>query len=137
MAISKTGYNVKWSTANSQSVAAAGNATSDERAIADNAIAGVLRVKASNNGTAASGDIGTAKILYNGGDPDADPDSADEFGTVEHAAPWELDTYLESGGVVQVDIPIDVTMYGFKLYVENGAASNGITFSAEYIEQTA
>ena len=135
MAISKTLYQIEWSGSDSQSVSSSGNATSDARAIADNAISGTLLIKADNAGTPAAGDAITARILYEIGDPDADPDTADEYTTAEHAAPIEIDTNLEDPAIIRV--PIDVTMNSFKLYVENGASSNSITVSAQYAEQTA
>lgn len=136
MAISKTKSQILWGGSSTIAVAAAGNSTSDAQAISDNAVSAGLVIKADNAGTPASGDELSVKILYTHGDPDADPDVADEYDTAANAGIVAvLDTNAEDP--VVVSIPIAVAATGFKVYVSNGAASNSLTVSAQYVEQTA
>lgn len=133
MAISKSQTQVEWSGADTKSVSSSGNATSDAVVIADTAIAGSLTIKADHSGSPASGDEILAGILYTTGDPDVDPDSADEYDTPGHALPIVLDTNTENPAIKT--IPVDTSATGFKLFVENDGASS-ITVSAQYSEQT-
>ena len=139
MGISRTETQIKWSGSNSSSVAAAGSDTSDSQSISENAIAAAVFVKADNNGTPADGDEVEIKILYTGGDPDADPDSADEY---EDSAGGNvaavIDTYNDADPGLR-KININTAAKGFKVYAENTQSSGGnsITVSAQYVEQTA
>jgi len=135
MGLAQTENQLTWSASVTISVTAAGNSTSDSQAIAENAINGAIYVKSDNAGTPASGDELTIKILYSGGDPDADPDSTDEYETSANAAvSGVIDTNLEDPGLIK--IPVDTAAIGFELYVENAGAS-AMTVSAQYVEQTA
>lgn len=135
MALAKAQSQITWSTSDTVSVGSSSSDTSDEQSISDDAVAGELTVKADNAGTPASGDVLDVKILYNNGDPDADPDSADEFDTSANArVVRKLDTNSEDP--VIVSIPIRISAKSFKVFVENQASSNSITASAQYNEQT-
>lgn len=133
MAIAKTQTQVEWASADTKAVTTGSNATSDAVAIADNAIAGSLTIKADHSGSPASGDEILAYVLYTTGDPDVDPDSADEYDTPGHVLPIVLDTNTEDPAIKT--IPIDPAATGFKLRVENDGAST-ITVSAQYSQQT-
>lgn len=136
MPLTKQDTQVKWSASDSVSVTAGGSQTSDEVAIADNAISAMLHLKADNSGTPASGDRILVKILANCQDPDADPDSADEFATQEVVGTIKvLDTNLVDPALDS--IPIPTTLKSFKVYMESEAASNAITVSAQLREQLA
>ena len=132
MAITKNEIQVEWSTADTQSVSSGGNNTSDEVTISETCFDASIVIKADNAGTVAAGDVITAKVLYSYGDPDVDPDSADEFDTVGHALPIDLDTNTEDPVIRSVKI--DPAAKKLKLYVENGATTNSITVSAQVRE---
>lgn len=132
MAITKNEIQVEWSTADTISVSSGGNQTSDVVTLSAAAFDASLQIKADNAGTPASGDIITGYVLYSYGDPDVDPDSADEFDTIGHAIPFELDTNSEDP--VIRSIKIDPAAVSLKLYVANGASSNSITVSAQVRE---
>jgi hypothetical protein len=134
MALSRQEVQVKWSASDSTSVSSASTATSDEVSIDATSVARELYVKADNGGTPAAGDTIEIRILANAGDPDADADSADEFGTSENAVVVAvLDTNAEDP-VVYGPIPIPFGQ-SFKVHVTNNAASNSITVSAQMNEQ--
>lgn len=133
MAIAKAQTQVQWAGANLLSVLSGGNGTSDAVPIADAAIAGSLTIKADNDGVPAAGDVLSVYILYSTGDPDADPDAADEYDTYQHVLPIELNTFTEDPAIKT--IPIDPAATKFQLHVRNAAAS-AVTISAQYSEQT-
>lgn len=133
MAISKSQTQVEWSSSASSTITSGNNDTSDVVAISDDAVHGSVQIKADNQGTPTSGDEVEIRILYTLGDPDADPDSADEYDTVEHALPILLDTNSEDPAIKTV--AIDVAAKSFKVYADNQAASSVIV-SAQYSEQT-
>ncbi len=123
--------------ANSKSIAAAGNATSDAHSMGDETIDAQVIVKADNAGTPASGDELTVKILATVGDPDADPDSADEYTTTSHAKVVAvLDTNSEDPAI-SGPIGIPPALKGIKVYASNGASSNAIVASAQIREKAA
>lgn len=138
MAIEKTQYQITWpdSALTDKSIPSADSVNSDERAIADEAVRGDLTIKADNDGTPVSGDVIEVRVLFTNGDPDADPDSSDEFDTGSSAlVVRELDTNDEDPAIIS--IPIRVSAKAFKVRVTNSASSNAITVSAQYNEQTA
>lgn len=133
MALQKTYTQIEWSTADSISVSSGSNSTSDEMTPAADAISLMVQCKADNGGTPASGDVVDIYILRTLGDPDADPDSADEFATVDHAE-WvaTLDTNEEDPAIAVKSIPIGGKKY--KFYAVNNASSNSITVSIQVEE---
>lgn len=133
MAIAKSQTQVEWSTNDTVSVGSGSNSTSDAVSISNTAVAGSLQIKADNAGTPTSGDEVSIKILYTNGDPDVDPDSADEYDTPAHALPIVLDTNAEDPAIKT--IAINTSAKGFKVYADNQAASS-VTVSAQYSEQT-
>jgi hypothetical protein len=135
MAITKTEVQVTWPTAvNSKSVAASGNQTSEEATLDATAIAGLLVMKADNDGTPASGDTIDFYILENAGDPDGA--GSDEFVTTGHGRfLGQLDTNGEDPAIIARDI--SVVGKSFKLYVENNSGGRAITVSATLYEQRA
>lgn len=134
MALTRQEVQVKWSTANSISVSSGSTATSDEVAIDATSIERELYVKADNGGTPASGDTVEIRILVNAGDPDADADSADEFGTPENAVVVAvLDTNAEDPVVYgPIRIPFGQS---YKVHATNNSAGRSITVSAQMNEQ--
>lgn len=122
----------------SKSVTASGNATSD--AFTTNTASSSKLVveryvilKADNDGTPASGDTVDLYLLTEIGDPDADPDSADEFTTAGHGLfLYQLDTNTEDPSISPVvAIPSAVTA---KLYAVNNSSVRAITVSAQMLE---
>lgn len=136
MAVSKNAIQVKWAAANSKSVAFGGTATSDEITLSANAYEADIILKADNDGTPAAGDEVKFFILYTTGDPDADPDVADEFDTTGHAAHLAtLDTNTEDPAVRTIERLRTPTKV--KLHVQNDSAGRNITVSAQILEYRA
>lgn len=133
MAIRKTQTQVQWAGANSISVASGAGQTSDAVAIADKAIAGSVTIKAKHSAAPVSGDEVRAYVLYTVGDPDADPEAADEYDTHQHALPVVLD--LNTEDPAQKTVQIDTAATGLKIRVVNDGAA-AVTVSAQYSEQT-
>lgn len=126
---------VKWdTTANSKSISSGSNYTSDEFSANGAMISGHCNVKVDNNGTPASGDTVEIKILRNCGDPDADPDSADEFETPD-AVPVAAVLDTNAADPQLKSIPI-APCKGYKVWASNNASSNAQTVSANHTEQT-
>lgn len=122
---------ITWSAANTKSVGTGADETSDAQAIDAKFIRGQVVAKALHGGSPSSDDLVEIRVLYNLGDPDADPDSADEFDTPEHAIPYVLDLSQEDPALIT--IPIE---YGneFKIHTRNQAGES-VTVSAQYVEQ--
>lgn len=137
MAVSKALTQITWSSSNSVSVSAGGNQTSDAFAFASDSFSGMMQIKADNaGGTPADGDVIDVYLRYTTGDPDAAPDSADEYDSAAHGVHLcTLDTFAEDPAIKTV--PIDVSAKGAKLYVVSGAGSNSITVSAQMYESKA
>lgn len=134
MALSPNKVQVKWSTSNSVSVSAGGTQTSDEVLVSETSVSRELMIKVDNGGTPAPGDTIEIRLLMNAGDPDADPDSADEFGTSGNADVLAvLDTNAEDP-VIYGPVPVPFGE-SFKVHATSNAASNSITVSAQMYEQ--
>lgn len=134
MAITKSRTQVEWSAADSLSIAAAGSGTSDAFTINDASFRESIMVKADNDGTPASGDY--VDIFFNAtlGDPDVDPDSADEYATTTYGEYLgKLDTFVTDPCIGVFAIPF--TCKGGKLYILNRSAGRAITVSAQIEEQ--
>lgn len=134
MAITRQETQVTWTAANSVSVTAGSNQTSDEINLDASCVAAQISLKADNAGTPASGDTISFYLLQTSGDPDGA--STDEFDTVGHAILLTvLDTNSEDPAGRTVPLPIP--QKGAKLYAASAAASNSITVSATITEQRA
>lgn len=136
MAITRTLTQITWNTGNNtQSCTAATGYSSDAISMPEAAFGATITVKADNNGTPASGDTVDVYARYTVGDPDAEPDSADEYDTVEHARYLgQLNTYASDTPGEDPAIKtfeVSAVVKGLYLYVYNNAASNGITVSAQ------
>jgi hypothetical protein len=117
--------------ANSKSIAAGGNAESDAMSMPSNTVDAELVVKADNDGTPASGDELTVRLLGTTGDTDADPDSTDEYTSSGHANPVAiLDTNVEDPAISN-PIPVPPSLKGYKVRGENGSGGRAITASAQ------
>lgn len=115
--------------ANSKSISAGGNATSDEFAPPATAVEGLLVIKADAAGQ--DDEILTCKLLTGVGDTDADPDSADEFTTSGHANTIAvLETFSEDPAISH-GILISGAASGYKIYASNGGATYAVTVSAQ------
>ena len=123
---------VKWSAADSQSIAATGNATSDVFAFSTNGSFAHIQIKADNEGIPAAGDTVSFFLLLTCGDPDGA--GADEYDTVGHAIPLgTLDTNAEDPALRTVNCPM---VKGGRLYAVNNSAGRAITVSACILEKT-
>lgn len=136
MAITKQARQITWAGANSTTIAAGGTDTSDVVTPGADAVGAVLMCKAVNGGTPASGDTLDIYLMMSTGDPDAEPDVADEFPTANHGMfLMRLDTNADSTAIASVEIP--TAMKAYKIYAVSNAATNGITLSAQVYEQNA
>jgi hypothetical protein len=139
VAITHNQTQVKWSTANTVTVNPAGNATSDAFTFNTAAIEGMIQVKTDNTASSPASDAQVdIYVLYCSGDPDADPDSVDEFDDSAQAIYLgQLDTYTTGTGSdpARRHFPISVAAKSAKLYVENLAATNNTqTVSAQFTD---
>ena len=135
MAITRTETQVTWPTAaNSKSVAAGGNETSEEFNLDATCISARITIKADNSTTPAADDIIHFWLLETSGDPDGA--GTDEFTTSGHAQHLAvLDTNTEDPAIATVELPIP--QKGGKLYAEGATegSTNAITVSATITEQ--
>jgi hypothetical protein len=125
---------VTWSSSNSTSISAGGTATSDARTVSATAIDRYCGVKIDNAGTPASGDTAEIRILQNIGDPDADPDSADEFEDADSVTPIVVDTNETDPAIIKIWVPM---CKSYKVHITNNSSGRSMTCSANHIEQTA
>ena len=132
MAITVNEVQVEWSAADSDSVAATGNETSDAFVINQTCFQATIMCKAKNDGVPASGDTVDFYLLATLGDPDGA--GASEYGTTTqdiHLA--TLDTNTTDPAICTVQIP--VPLVGGKIYAVNNSAGRAITVSACILEQ--
>lgn len=123
---------ITWAAANSLSIAAAANATSDVFTFSTDSSFGHIQIKADNDGAVAAGDTVDFFLLLSCGDPDGA--GADEYDTVNHALPLgTLDTNAEDPALRTVNCPI---VLGGRLYAVNNSAGRAITVSACILERT-
>lgn len=123
---------ITWAAANSLSIAAANNATSDVFTFSANSSFGHIQIKAKNDGTPAAGDRVDFFLLLTCGDPDGA--GAAEYDTVGHALPLgTLYTNAEDPALRTVNCPI---VLGGRLYAVNNSAGRAITVSACILERT-
>lgn len=123
---------IKWSAANSLSIAFGNNATSDVFTFSTNSSFAHIQLKADNDGVPALVDTVDFFLLLTCGDPDGE--GADEYDTVDHAIPLGgLDTNKEDPVISTVNCPI---AKGGKLYAVNNSAGRAITVSACILERT-
>ena len=132
MTVSKNSIQVEWAAADSKSVGAGGTETSDVATLSADAFQAGLQLKADHSSTPASGDTIDWYLLPTLGDPDADPDSVDEYDTIGHAYFLaQLDTNTEDPALISVEVPAWIK--AFKLTADSNAAS-AITCSAQLYE---
>lgn len=137
MAITRTETQVTWPTAaNSISVSAGSNQTSEEINLDATCIAAQVSLKADNSTTPATDDQIDFYLLQTSGDPDGT--GTDEFDTTGHAIFLaRLDTNDEDPAGVTVPLPIP--QKGAKIYATgaDSGSTNAITVSATITEQRA
>jgi len=130
MAVSKSNQQVTFSSANSVSVSADSQTTSDAITLSSNSVAAQLTVKSDHSGSPSSGDTVDFYILYSTGDPDGT--GVDEYDTPGHGLHLAiLDLNTEDPAQKTVDIPVSAK--AFKVYVDNNGAST-VTCSTEVYE---
>jgi hypothetical protein len=125
---------VQWSSANSVSVSAGGNQTSDAVTPSTAAYEAMITLKAQNGGTPAGGDTTEFYALLSCGDPDGAGSAEypnDESDGIFLAV---LDTNAHNPTVKTVPFPV-AAPYA-RLYARSNASSNPITVSACINEKT-
>lgn len=128
MALTRSEVQVLWSSANSVSVGAASNATSDAFSVDATAIGGSAQLKADNDGTAAAGDTVDFFLLGTLGDPDGA--STDEYGTgINDTWIATLNTASPGTDPAECVVPINHQIKGGKIYARNNSAARAITVS--------
>jgi hypothetical protein len=127
MSIANNEIQIQWSGANSVSVSAAGNQTSDVFNFSGTAIDAMITLKADNAGTPASGDTVELHLLATCGDPDGA--GSDEFPLNDNDGILlaVLDTYANDPAIKTVACPI---AKGGKLFAKNASSGRAITVSA-------
>lgn len=134
MALAVNEQQVTWSAANSVSIAAGGNNTSDAVTHTSGTVfQAKIQLKADNDGTPASGDTVDFYLLESQGDPDGA--STDEFDTTTqgtHLA--RLDTNTDDPALTTVWVP--GPLYKSKIYAVNNSGGRAITVSALIQEHT-
>lgn len=127
MALSVTERQVLWATANASSIAAGGNATSDEITLtAATVFQAKIQLKADNDGTPAAGDSVDFYLLESHGDPDGA--STAEYATTVHGlhlANLNTNTTDPAQSVVWVPGPFLTA----KIYAVNNSGGRAITVS--------
>ena len=134
MAITKAENQVTWAAANSVSVTAGSNQTSDVVTLDVTCFNAAITVKADNITTPVASDRIYVWMLQSSGDPDGA--SADEYDSIKHAKLLSiLDTYAEDPAIETISIP--TANKSFKIYAEGATAgtTNSITVSATITEQ--
>jgi hypothetical protein len=127
MALANNEIQIQWSGANSVSVSAGGNQTSDTFSFSQTAIDAMITLKADNAGTPASGDTVEFYLLATCGDPDGS--GSDEFplNNSDGILLAVLDTYANDPTVRTVACPI---AKGGKLFAKNYSSGRAIAVSA-------
>jgi hypothetical protein len=129
MAITEADKQIKWAAANTKSVAAGATDASDSETSSASEVmfAGVAKVD--NAGTPAAGDTYDFYVLKTFGDPDADPDSADEYPSPsQREFLCQLDTNATDPCVGNVQFSL-VGVQGYKFEVDSNAGTNSGTVS--------
>ncbi len=122
--------------ADTDSIAAGGNETSDVFTLDATCIAAQIQLKADNSTTPASDDQIDFYLLQTSGDPDVDPDSADEYDTTAHARFLaRLDTNEEDPAIITVPIPVPQAHCKIYATGADSGTTNAITVSAQLVEQ--
>lgn len=131
MAITKSETQITWSAANSVSVAASGNATSDAFSFDATSLLAMITLKADNNSTPAAGDTVTFYLLYTTGDPDGT--GSDEYdSTTQGTLLAVVDTSITDPA--QTTVEVCPSAKGGKIYAVNNNATRAITVSATMYE---
>ncbi len=129
MAVTKPATQITFAAANSFSLGAGLTVKSDSftPGVADDTL--TVQVKADNAGAPAAGDEVEVYLQRTLGDPDAEPDVADEFESDQHSLHLgTLDTFLEDPALLVAE-GLGAVFKAARLYFVSNAAS-AITISA-------
>jgi hypothetical protein len=136
MVVANNEKQIEWATADSKSVAAASEETSDAITYSTAAFEGTITLKADNDGTPADGDTVDFYLLNSAGDPDGA--GAAEYPNDETDGLFlaRLDTYTPGNdpAIATVAIPVSVSA---KVFAKNNSSGRAITVSACINEKTA
>ncbi len=127
MALANNEIQIQWSGADSVSVSAGGNQTSDAFLFSQAALDAMITLKADNAGTPAGGDTVEFYLLATCGDPDGS--ASDEFPLNHNDGILlaVLDTYANDPAVRTVACPVAKSG---KLFAKNASSGRVITVSA-------
>ena len=121
MAITHGTYPLQWSGADSVSLTTgARSATSDPVGVDATVVSREIIVKVdSAAGTPAAGDTTDVYLVATTGDPDAEPETADEYSTVGHALfLCTIDSEIEDPAV-SAPVPLPIALKDYKIYAYN------------------
>lgn len=135
MAVSKSAVQVQWGGSNSVNVTAGNAQTSDVVALDATSFNAMVQLKATT-GSPASGDKIDFYINYSTGDPDANPDTADEYDSQTQGT-WLAQLDCQANNPALTTVPINPSAKSYKLYAKSSAATNTITVSAQMYESKA
>ena len=135
MAIGNNELQVVWSSVNYKDLTSGTpTATSDQFTFSTAAYAGMITLKADNQGTPASGDTVEFYALLSCGDPDGSASAEFPNDDSDGIFLAILDTNADDPAIATVKIPVEAR-YG-RLYAKSGATSNTIRVSACINEKT-
>lgn len=131
MAVSKSPTQITFSGANSILVSGDSQVTSDNMAFSSNSVAAQITLYADHSGTPVTGDTVDFYILYSTGDPDGSGTATyDTPGHGLHLTNLDLNT----DDPAQRTVEVSACAANFQIYIDNNAASNGITCASEFYE---
>ncbi len=128
MAITKEEEQVTWPTAaNSTSVAAGSDVTSETVTLDDDCVAATIHLKADNNGTPASTDRVSFVVYQTGGDPDGT--GSDEYDT-DQGEYFLFTANTNFDDPCRGSVPLPVVNKSLQIRARSNASTNSITVSA-------
>jgi hypothetical protein len=135
MGIATVETQVTWSSATTKAVTPGGTAMSDAFTFNSSAVRAhaAITVKAAHAGTPVATEQVNVKLLFTNGDPDADPESADEYDTSGNGyILGVVDMYPGSAEDPAIKtFPFPANAKAAKLWVESTAGSDNVTVSAQ------
>lgn len=134
MGIANNEQQVTWSSANSVSVSAGSNQTSDAVTLSTSCYDAMITLKADNSGTPTSGDTVEIYALQSCGDPDGASSTEYPADGDDGVLLAVLDTNTNDPMIKTVSLPVGAPY--LKLYAKSNASSNSITVSACINEKT-
>lgn len=140
MAVTRVLTQVTWDVGSdaSDSLPANSNLTSNNMTLDATCVAAQIQLKCDNSTTPAADDYVNFYVLQTSGDPDTEPDSADEYDTPGHAIFLARVQPVTGEDPAIVTVPFPLPQKGFQIYAEGDhpdGTTNAITISCQIIEQ--